>query len=348
MLNNLFSYATNELSQDAFLCWLLSFAVKGCNKDAALKSCAQEFLRIFTNIPENEDIYLSEPPQRQYKHIDILLTVNNRYKVIIEDKTYTSEHNDQLKIYWDTVRADFSFEEIVDVYGVYFKTGYQSDLSAVEKAGYLYFGRDDILSILQKYADTIQNDIFQDYYAHLESFAQAAGTYSKLPIREWGWQQVYEFYEACKKELSYTNMGMQYGYVHNPSGGLDAMWIYHKDCFVTFDNLQYELYLQCEFASKEMKIRYRASALDDKIYGERRDRLIWKQKNGQWEDVAKDNNFIKAGKYGSGKSVALGVYREPCETADGALQAIKHAILDFKKLVAQIKEDTSVMSDVIV
>ena len=96
--------------------------------------------------------------------------------MIIEDKTDTSEHDDQLKIYWDTVRAAFSFDEIVDVYGVYFKTGYQSDLSAVKKAGYLYFGRDDILSILRKYADTIQNDIFQDYFTHLESFAHAAGS----------------------------------------------------------------------------------------------------------------------------------------------------------------------------
>lgn len=345
MYNNLFFYATKELSQDAFICWLLSFAVKDCNKDQTLKKCAQDFLRMFTGISESEDIYLSEPPLRQYKHIDILLTVNDRYKVIIEDKTDTSEHGDQLKTYWHTVREDFPD---CGIFGIYFKTGYQSDLSAVISAGYAYCGRDDILSILRKYADVVRNDIFRDYYTYLESVAQAADDYNKLPIKKWDWRQIYEFYSFCKKELAYTNMGMQYGYVHNKSGGFDAMWIYHKDCIVTFDSLQYELYLQCEFLAGELKIRYRASALEDKIYGERRDRFIWKRKDGKWEDVAKDNNFVKDGRYGSGKSVALGVYRESYETAEEALKAIKHAVVDFKKLVAEIKEDVSVMSDVMV
>ena len=347
MYNNLFYYAQKELSQDAFICWLLSFAVKGCNKDQILKKCAQDFLRMFTGISESKDIYLSEPPRRQYKHIDILLTVNDRYKVIVEDKTDTSEHGDQLKNYWNTVEEEFS-QYGYDILGVYFKTGYQSDLSAVISAGYMYCGRDAILSILQKYADVVQNDIFLDYYTHLKYVTQAAGDYNKLPIKQWDRRQIYEFYHVSKKELAYTNMGMQYGYVHNPSGGFDAMWIYHKDCIVMFDGLQYELYLQCEFSVGELKIRYRASALEEKIYGERRDRLIWKQKDGKWEDVAKDNNFVKDGRYGSGKSVALGVYRESYETADEALETIKHAIADFKKLVAEIKEDVTVMSDVIV
>lgn len=36
--NNLFGYATNELSQDAFICWLLSFAMEeNWNIDPQLK-----------------------------------------------------------------------------------------------------------------------------------------------------------------------------------------------------------------------------------------------------------------------------------------------------------------------
>ena len=346
MDNNLFSYATSELSQDAFLCWLLSYAINGCNKDLFLKACAQDFLRIFTGIPEDGDVYLSCPPQRQYKHIDILLTVNDRYKVIIEDKIGTSEHSKQLELYREAICKEFSPE--YEIRGVYFKTGYQSNLSGVIAANYKICMRNDILSILQKHAGTIQNNIFQDYYSHLESLAQAASNYSKLPIKNWGWQQIYEFYETCIKELSYTNMGMQYGYVHNPSGGFDAMWFYHNDCYVTFDNLKYELYLQCEFTAGELKIRYRASASEDKISGERRDLLVWKKKNGKWEDVAKSYKFVKDGKYGSGRSVALGTYEEQYDTADGAIRAIKHAIMDFKQLVAEIKEDTSVMMDVVV
>ena len=50
MHNNLFRYATSELSQDAFICWLLSYAIKDCQKDKVLSDCAKEFLHSF--IPE--------------------------------------------------------------------------------------------------------------------------------------------------------------------------------------------------------------------------------------------------------------------------------------------------------
>ena len=36
--NNLFEYATSELSQDAFICWLASYAHEEAEKDAALKN----------------------------------------------------------------------------------------------------------------------------------------------------------------------------------------------------------------------------------------------------------------------------------------------------------------------
>lgn len=46
MDNNLFNYATSELSQDAFICWLLSFA-KQESKDEKLKEVAQALIRKF-------------------------------------------------------------------------------------------------------------------------------------------------------------------------------------------------------------------------------------------------------------------------------------------------------------
>ena len=43
--SNLFKYATSELSQDAFICWLMSHALIGNkNADPILAKCAKEFL----------------------------------------------------------------------------------------------------------------------------------------------------------------------------------------------------------------------------------------------------------------------------------------------------------------
>ena len=67
MKNNLFNYATSELSQDAFLCWLASYALED-----ALRSCAREMLELF--VPEfNGRPFTLTDVERQVWHIDALL-----------------------------------------------------------------------------------------------------------------------------------------------------------------------------------------------------------------------------------------------------------------------------------
>ena len=54
---NIFDYATSELSQDAFLCWLMQWANKSNKKiDAPLNNCAVQFVKKLLN----EDIEIEE------------------------------------------------------------------------------------------------------------------------------------------------------------------------------------------------------------------------------------------------------------------------------------------------
>ena len=82
-------------------------AMKDCNSDSPLSDCAKEFIRFFIKDLKNEDVYLSKPPEKQYKSIDVLITVNDKYKVIIEDKTHTADHDNQLIRYREIVQKDF-------------------------------------------------------------------------------------------------------------------------------------------------------------------------------------------------------------------------------------------------
>ena len=45
-LPNLFHYATSELSQDAFLCWMLAWAMSTSTTKPSLKSSRPEFLEM--------------------------------------------------------------------------------------------------------------------------------------------------------------------------------------------------------------------------------------------------------------------------------------------------------------
>jgi len=95
---NLFRYATSELSQDAFICWLLSHAKIGNqNQNLELTKCAIDVLR---SIPQLSNVNDITEIQWQYSvgnvRIDILLTVDD-YKVIIEDKIFSEATDSQIQ-----------------------------------------------------------------------------------------------------------------------------------------------------------------------------------------------------------------------------------------------------------
>src|SRR4051812_1220057 len=102
MKPNLFQFATSELSQDAFICWLLSWGDPNCeSSDASLHRLGVVFigkLLEMCNVPVPSPI-TSVKVQRQYKSIDILAVVNDQITILIEDKTATINHSNQLQRY---------------------------------------------------------------------------------------------------------------------------------------------------------------------------------------------------------------------------------------------------------
>ena len=334
MNNNLFRYATSELSQDAFICWLLSYAIKDCIKDKTLSDCAKDFLHLIIPELEKENIYLSEPPCRQYKSIDVLITVNDKYKIIIEDNTYTSDHDNQLLRYKETVTRDFPEHRVICIY---YKTGFQSDLSNVRNAGYIIFDRKKILTVLSKYVDKSSNDIFKAYYEYINDLEQRVQKFRTLPIKEWSWEQINGFYEYCQQNPIDSDLKFDYGYVPNKTGGFDGMWIW-KPIYLDIDGFICEVYLQCEFENGTFRICYRASAKEGKVQSEQREALIWKKHNNQWINVAEKHNFKKPQRYGVGSSVALGVYNTEVATYKEAIFAIKNAISNFYAIVEEINK----------
>src|SRR5690242_6592316 len=101
---NLFEFATSELSQDAMLCWLASWAAPDvAASDPDLPALGRAFLEMLfakakRSLPE-PITYLKV--DRQYKRIDIKIAVNDTHAIYIEDKAGTGEHSNQLGRYAD-------------------------------------------------------------------------------------------------------------------------------------------------------------------------------------------------------------------------------------------------------
>lgn len=99
--NNIFNFATNELSQDAFICWCLNWInmpVRDDNESG--RQFGSQFLSRLLNgaydVSKVNRVYIF----RQLLNIDVLVLVPElQAALIIEDKTSSQEHGNQINRY---------------------------------------------------------------------------------------------------------------------------------------------------------------------------------------------------------------------------------------------------------
>lgn len=132
--HNIFGYATKELSQDAFIAWLLSYAYSGAeNENPDLWACAQSFLRSFVG-KEDETTFTVTDIEMQRDKIDVYVEMTDQqgkqYAVIIEDKVYSAHHDDQIYRYTEKVQNKLTSDS--EIHAVYFKTGHIEDTEKIE------------------------------------------------------------------------------------------------------------------------------------------------------------------------------------------------------------------------
>ena len=161
---NLFDHATSELSQDAFLIWLMSWCT--CDGEG-LQKLSQSFIKdLLKKCGHKVDNVHSIKITKQEHDIDILAVVNDEFVIIIEDKTYTDQSNHQLDKYREYVEQRWSDETIIPIY---FKLIPQDDLKPVADKKFKIYGYEDFVSLLSNYKH-IESDILKDYYNYLLSF----------------------------------------------------------------------------------------------------------------------------------------------------------------------------------
>lgn len=338
MRNNLFNYATSELSQDAFICYLASFAFDEVTTDSVLKECAKNLLHLFVSEIQPETVCLLDI-ERQVNHIDVLITAEDQgttYKIIVEDKTFTSEHDDQLIRYRDSLSAEADAAGY-DVRGVFYKTGFQCDLSTVEKAGYVIVSREVMLQFLQPYAEQSSNQIIAEYYAYWKTFQDNADAYREKPLSQWSWLQVNGFYDGVKASSFANQHGfwLGYGYVANRAGGFYGLWTGSYSDRVEVGKKRYELYLQMETTTGDpttslicLKLSCPDGCSADEIRAAR-------------NSIAYDGNAYRPARYRFkrpnrlvlGKHMSIGVFDYSYNDSASALTALEQASEEYCKLI---------------
>lgn len=131
--------------------------------------------------------------------MDILILLNGNTVILIEDKTYTKDHSDQLIRYRKVVEKDYPNHLQLPIY---YKSGSQSHYRSCKIAGYQPFLREDMIDIMNEGKSMgVRNHIFLDYLKRIEQIEAGYQLYRWLPIDAWtslSWQG---FYRLLQKEL---------------------------------------------------------------------------------------------------------------------------------------------------
>ncbi|MFN8410404.1 MAG: hypothetical protein U0V45_13755 [Flavobacteriales bacterium] len=214
---NIFHHAQSELSQDAFLAWLCEWAdlsFKG--HPSGMHVVGRAFIAwLFEKKGQPTPEYHAVEVRLQEKHIDVLVILTSasgaKRFILIEDKTFTSEHRDQINGYLDELMKMYALTDRDQVLTVYFK----SSLEPRTRDEHLRLYLGDIVAFIGN-LDRIKprSEIFHSWCdLRLSEFA-AYQRYLRLPIAEWAADQWYGCFDhmAGLEVLNGTQPG--YDYVH--------------------------------------------------------------------------------------------------------------------------------------
>ncbi len=294
--NNIFKYATSELTQDAFICWLLSHLTTECyNIDEHIRAVAFEIMsEIFgsVGIVIDNDFRIDEI-KTQYKKIDVLLSANG-YKIIIEDKTFTDTHSNQINRYKNAlIEEGINADKIICVF---YKIIEQAEKENVD----YQFDRVKLLEIFRKYSENIENPIFIDYLEYLESIESEVNSYKNSQIKDWSNRAYIGFFEHLRKEV--LNGDGCWSYVANFDGGFMCLWINNILSHSDLDRIGFEkelikdLYLQFEPKLNKSAISVKYSVENTKEISEDKKEIVleYKRKIVSYFKECIGEEFIKS------------------------------------------------------
>ena len=241
---NIFSFATSELSQDAILSWLIKWADDTyLEEDKNLSMLGKSLLSLSTGLKESDIHHINVG--RQWYNIDIWVEINEDSFLIIEDKTETSIHDNQLNKYRGVVENEYK-DKRSHLFFAYVKTGNESISvkRTVQAQGYKPINRQDLLSILSSYKG--KNTLVIDYRLHLQEIEDATNLYKTTPVYNWEWYQWQGFFKELENYIKVEN----WEYVPNRSGGFLGLW-WNK-----MGTDEIKMYLQFEETKLCFKIEY--------------------------------------------------------------------------------------------
>ncbi|TWI83278.1 PD-(D/E)XK nuclease superfamily protein [Lacibacter cauensis] len=217
---NIFYVATSELSHDAFFTWLLQWAdPKHSDTNQELHLLGKSFIKLLLHDQFAEEINTlsSIKAVRQWKNIDVWVEIfcsNTKILLIVENKTFTVEHSNQLLRYKETGET-FCAEQGFELSCAYVKVGSETKklITAIQEKGYKTVHRQALLQFFSTMH--CKHPLVADYVNYLQKLEDTQNEYKTKAVKDWDGACWVGFYQHIESMIP-VNM---WHYVNNPGGG---------------------------------------------------------------------------------------------------------------------------------
>jgi hypothetical protein len=307
---NIFSLAKSELSQDAAIAYHLAWADRQFKTTHPNKhKLGIQLLKLLVG-NRGKSLKLADETIGigvQHDRIDIRVYIGCQAVLIIEDKTNTFEHGDQVNRYrgiaenWlDPEGKKWGIDRVI---ATYLKTGNEAIRATSDLADDVNkVFRRDLLGVLNQYTNT-EDEILNQFRKYLQQWEDETNSYKLTPVNEkWSSRGVEGFY--IDLERAFERQGLPQGnwvHVSNPARGFIAfywngVWIEKFKC---------NLYLQINDAKLlEIRVGDAHDEYDKPIKADAR--LRWGLL-AHLQEVAKDDKYSKlkvekSGRYKAGNT----------------------------------------------
>ena len=339
---NLFHYGQKELSQDAMICWLLVWANKEyAGVNSKLHEVGNKFARALLSRHENfvpEEIS-KVVVEKQVSGIDVLVTVNEKITILIEDKTDSSRHGNQLVRYHNIILERGVTKD--NFFPIFLKTGNMSkgEKETIENGllvgnseepldpPYRVFNRADFIEALSE-AEGV-SEILDDFVCYLKELEDDFNSWNpkhkacKHPKNWTRWGAWQGFYRSLENQFEVAG----WGYVPNQTGGFLGLWW----LFNTFE--WGSVYLQIEEKHVAFKIEVRDVSSDSR----RERRNYWHHK--VIESAEKSGiRIVKPERFGNGRTMTVAVYNSDVDSNENLeWRVVGNDKLDYEATIEVLK-----------
>ena len=343
--NNLFDFATRELSHDAFLCWLFN-SKNGEDRVSEEVSLALFNRMLNSNYQKIDDVKVNkqvsltsnEIKDHSGKYItgtlDVIVNVQldgQKFIVIIEDKVDAYETNNQLSRYPILVREKYDASNQI-VRFVFITLGNKPS-PVLRKIGesteWNVLTRNDILVCIGNILgnNDLNSEILEHYYSYLQSWSTESTKFKEDTILDWSSKAIQGFYEHIVENdriVDLTKRDANWGYVNRYSDGFWGFWWsfsdfkWNNNSLIPIDQSEegkdhIKIYLQIELTNNAsikpccaIKISFDDQTIESKTATTIRDYLLLKLFDLN-KDISDNHVFTKT-RRSSGKTITLARY----------------------------------------